>query len=101
VRNIWFRGSATVRTTRGGGFRMLSFSNYDLIVNPMGNATAADCIRENGSTTPRSLNCCARRITHTRSTFEMNYQEALNLPDAKCPALCAATPVTRRSPNQQ
>ena len=70
----------------GGGFRMLASSYYDLIVNPVANATAADYIRERIRERVHDPKLAELLCPNDhpygvkRATFETKYYEAFNLP---------------------
>jgi cation diffusion facilitator CzcD-associated flavoprotein CzcO/acetyl esterase/lipase len=70
----------------GGGFRMLTSTYYDLIMNPQANKTAADYIRDRirervSDPQVAELLCPNDHPYGTkRATFETNYYESFNLP---------------------
>jgi len=70
----------------GGGFRMITSSYYDLIFNPVANATAADFIREQIRERVHDPKLAELLCPNDhpygvkRATFEINYFEAFNLP---------------------
>ncbi|MFE9322502.1 alpha/beta hydrolase fold domain-containing protein [Nocardia sp. NPDC052278] len=74
---------------RGGGFRMLASTYYDLIFNPAANQTAADYIRDRireRVTDPKvaELLCPNDHPYGTkRATFETGYYETFNLPHVR------------------